>query len=353
MKVVKVLVVDDSALVREVITEMLDSHPRITVVGRARNGVEALREVKELDPDVILLDLLMPQKDGLTTLAEIMTTCPRPVIVVSVLGRVSSREAIRALELGAMELVVKPDRVTSNSLPKMRDELVEKILTVSKIVLDRLTKPALPGDVPGAMLLRPGNRRSKPGRYEIIVIGSSTGGPQALSAILPLLPVDLSLPVVVAQHMPVGFTAHFAERLDAACALNVLEAREGLVLEPGNIYICPSGYQTLVERYKSSLLFCVRPPGGDERYSPTIDFLFSSVARHCGAAAIGVILTGMGNDGASGLLEMSNQGAQTIAQDEATSVIFGMPGVAVQFGAAGSVLPVNEIAAYLLKILTV
>lgn len=331
---IKVLVVDDSALVRKVLTEELSRHKDIEVVGGAIDPYVARDKIVRLKPDVITLDIEMPRMDGLSFLSKLMKFYPMPVVVVSSLTPRDSQNAIRALELGAVEVICKPG--SSLSTADLSVRLVEAIRAAARA---KIAKPAV------ELVEResvPGYKIQLKTTHKVIAVGASTGGTIAIEKILSRLPMNIP-GIVVVQHMPAYFTASFAERLNALCKIEVREAKDGDTAAPGLALIAPGGYHMLLER--SGAFYQVRIKGGPmvHHQKPSVDVLFHSVAKHAGANAMGVLLTGMGADGADGLLAMRQNKAYTIAQDEATSVVYGMPGEAVKLGAACDELPLDEI----------
>ena len=338
---IKVLVVDDSALVRKLLTEELSRYSDIEVVGGAIDPYVARDKIVRLKPDVITLDLEMPRMDGLSFLSKLMKFYPLPVVVVSSLTPRNSKNAIRALQLGAVEVICKPG--SSLSAPDISKSLVEAIRTASRAKVAK--KP----------MIEPEDKESKPGykihfktTHKVIAVGASTGGTIAIENLLIRMPLNIP-GIVVVQHMPEYFTASFAERLNTVCKIEVREAKDGDAVTPGLALIAPGGRHMLLER--SGAFYQVRIKGGPmvHHQKPSVDVLFHSVAKQAGANAMGVLLTGMGADGADGLLAMRNNKAYTIAQDEATSVVYGMPGEAVKLGAACEVLPLNYISDCIIK----
>ncbi len=333
---IKVLVVDDSAVVRQVLSNELSRAKGIEVVGTAMDPYVARDKIVKLDPDVITLDVEMPRMDGLTFLAKLMKYHPMPVIIVSSLTPRGSEMAMRALELGAVEVISKPGG--AYSVAEITTLLADKIRAAAQV---RFLKPHIQPAAdqpqqpqPPAPLLRTTRK--------ILAIGASTGGTEAIRAVLTQLPADAPGTVIV-QHMPEHFTATYAQRLNTQCAMEVREARDGDHVVHGLALIAPGNYHMTLER--SGARYHVRVKTGPRVHHqrPSVDVLFHSVARHAGPNAVGVILTGMGADGAKGLLAMRQAGAHTIAQDEATCVVFGMPKEAIKLGAACEVLPLPHI----------
>ncbi|HNY32326.1 MAG TPA: chemotaxis response regulator protein-glutamate methylesterase [Fibrobacteria bacterium] len=337
---VKVLVVDDSAVVREVLVRELSRHPRIEVVGVAPDPYVARDKILRLSPDVMTLDLEMPRMDGLTFLRKIMEHHPVATVVVSSITPEGSRMALEALDIGAVDVLCKPG--AAYTVSEVIPILTEMILAASEVTLRRPTKDRVePVGIPAPTMLRTTSK--------IVAVGASTGGTTALDAFLRRLP-GLCPPLVIVQHMPPGFTKSFAERLDRDCQMEVREARHGDLVNPGIALIAPGNYHMVLRR--SGAQYRVELHQGERRHyqRPAVDELFESVAEHAGANAVGVILTGMGADGAAGLLTMKERGARTIAQDRATSVVWGMPGEAVALGAADHVLPLSEISEKVLRL---
>lgn len=340
--VLQVLVVDDSAVVREVVSAVLGQEPDLRVT-TAADPIIALDKMRAARPDVILLDLEMPRMDGLTFLRRVMATDPIPVVVCSAAATRGADAAIRALEEGAVDVIAKPQLGVRDFLHESAVALTDAVRAAARA---RVPRPqaaggAAPAVGPARLVAPP-----LPDR-RIVAIGASTGGTEALRAILTALPADAP-GVVVVQHMPERFTAAFAARLDGLCRVEVKEAVTGDRLIEGRVLVAPGNRHTTVRRSGSVFVADVADGPLVSRHRPSVDVLFRSVARAAGEAAVGVILTGMGSDGADGLLEMKLAGAATIAQDEATSVVFGMPGEAVARGAVDEVLPLDRIPAAIL-----
>ena len=329
---IRVLVVDDSALVRKILSQELEKFGDIEVVGGAVDPYVARDKIFRLKPDVITLDLEMPRMDGLTFLARLMKYFPIPVVVVSSVAAENSGNALRALSLGAVEVIQKPG--TAMSTPDIARELVRAIRTAHGARVHRQE------DVADAVAEAAGPLATT---HKVLALGASTGGTQAIERLIQALPAELPGMVVV-QHMPAQFTATFAQRLDTLGRLRVKEAADRDQVLPGRVLIAPGGYHLVLER--SGAFYSVRVTGGEPQHhqKPAVDVLFESVAHHAGPNAVGVLLTGMGADGAKGLLSMRGQGAWTLAQDEASSVVWGMPGEAVKMGAACEVVPLGAMA---------
>lgn len=339
---IRVLVVDDSALVRRVLSEELSRFPDIEVVGTAVDPYMARDRIVELKPDVLTLDVEMPRMDGLSFLAKLMKHYPMPVIVVSSLTPKDSSNALRALQLGAVEVIPKPG--SQFTVPDVGRALVRAIRAASVARVKRVE------EAPSEDATRAPIARNLETTHKVLGIGASTGGTQAIERLLRELPPN-SPGTAIVQHMPAGFTASFAERLDRICAMAVREAKDGDILAPGLTLVAPGGTHLLVQR--SGARYHVRVKSGPpvNRHKPSVDVLFQSLAGSAGSNAIGVILTGMGADGAKGLTELRETGAHTIAQDEDTSVVFGMPKAAIDLGGASQVLPLGEIPRAILEAL--
>lgn len=340
---IRVLVVDDSAVVRKVLTEELSRCPDIEVVGTAVDPYAARDKIAALRPDVLTLDIEMPRMDGLSFLAKLMKHHPMPVIIVSSVAQKNSEAAVRALALGAVEVICKPG--TAYSVPQVGRDLIRAVRAAAVARIPTRAPTEVAAAAPTANLL--GQIRTT---HKVLAIGASTGGTQAIESVLMGLPADVPGTVIV-QHMPAGFTASFSERLNDRCAMQVKEAADGDLVRPGVALIAPGGYHMLLER--SGAQYEVRIKSGPpvHHQKPAVDVLFQSVARQAGRNAVGVILTGMGADGAQGLLSMKTAGAPTIAQDEQSCVVFGMPKQAIELGAAEQVLPLGEISGAILKAL--
>jgi len=338
---VRVLIVDDSAVVRQALSALLESDPEIQVAGAAADPYIAAVRIREEVPDVIVLDVEMPRMDGLTFLEAIMTQHPIPVVICSTLSGKGSQTAIRALELGAVEVIAKPRLGTDAFFRESRDFFCSVVKSAASAHLRpvRPIEPALSAD---AVLAR-GSRAMAETTDRVVLIGASTGGTEALRVLLMAMPPDAP-GIVIVQHMPEKFTAAFADRLDGLCAISVKEAETGDAVLRGRALIAPGNFHTLLKRSGARYSVEVRDGPLVCRHRPSVDVLFRSGARYAGRNSVGVLMTGMGNDGAQGLLELKQAGAATIAQDEATSVVFGMPQAAIKLGAAGAVLPLDAIA---------
>ncbi len=337
--VIRVLVVDDSALVRRVLTEALDKHPDIEVVGTATDPYVARERIVQLRPDVVTLDVEMPRMDGLSFLAKLMRHFPLPVIVVSSVTPEHSDGALRALALGAVDVIAKPSAMKATA--EVTDELARAIRVAARARVQRLTDQDL------SAIQRLPAIATIDSTHKLIAIGASTGGTQAIEAVLRRFPVDAPGTVIV-QHMPEHFTASFAKRLDNSCAITVREAKDGDVLTPGLALVAPGGHHLVVQASGARWVARIKDGPKVHHQRPAVDVTFQSLARCAGRNVVGALLTGMGADGAKGLLAMREAGAHTIAQDEETSVVWGMPREAIKLDAAIEVLPLNKVAAGLL-----
>lgn len=342
---VRVLVVDDSALMRKLIPMILERDPDIEVVGTAMDGAFALRKIAELQPDVVTLDLEMPRMDGIETLRMIMRDVPLPVIVFSTHSKEGAYSTFKALALGAIEFVAKPRDAAAGHLDPIAYELIEKI-KVAKRASGTKKIPALDVEPP-----RPAKRKSCPviPPSRIIAIGISTGGPNALQYLLSQIPADLPVAFVVVQHMPEGFTDMFARRLDECCALDVQEAKSGDLLIAGRVLICPGNRHMMVRRMPRGEMVVLSDTPPINGHRPSADVLFHSVAQEFALTAVGILMTGMGEDGAEGLGAIKAAGGMTIAQSEDTCVVAGMPRAAIVKGYANRILPLQGLGPFLIS----
>lgn len=334
---VRVLIVDDSAMVRKILSMAFDADPGFEVVGLAHNVTTAQKLLDEQKPDVITLDIEMPQIDGLTWLRQLMGWKPVPVVVISSLSQGSADVSMMALETGAVDVIPKPMGGVGAGLGPIMEEIKSRVRAAAYADLTRIS---LPRTIRAAR-----QRPAWPRRHgqKVMAIGSSTGGVQALARILPVFPGD-SPAILIVQHMPEGFTASFAKRLDGLCDMEVREAKDGDLVQDGLVLLAPGGTRHMTVRWIGALYRIALTEGTHVNFSrPSVDVLFRSVATAAGVNAVGAILTGMGRDGAAGLLEMRKAGGRTIAQDENTSVVYGMPAIAAEMGAANLVLPLDSI----------
>jgi two-component system, chemotaxis family, protein-glutamate methylesterase/glutaminase len=337
---ITVLCVDDSALIRSVLRDVIDSQADMTVIGAAADPIIARDLIKKLNPDVLTLDIEMPRMDGLEFLEKLMRLRPMPVVMVSSLTERNSDVTMRALALGAVDFVTKPKIDLRAGLIGYTEEISDKIRAAASA---RLRIARAPG-VPAAALPKEAPlRQPLVSTEKLIAIGASTGGTEAIREVLEPLPADCPA-ILIAQHMPPGFTRTFANRLDTLCRIKVKEAEDGERVLPGHAYIAPGGFHMTLARSGANYVANLNQEDAVNRHRPSIDVLFDSVARHAGANAMGVLLTGMGKDGAVGLLHMRSAGAHTFAQDEGSCVVYGMPREAAVIGAVDEVCPLNQMA---------
>ena len=356
----RVVVVDDSALVRSMLTEIINRQPDMECIGAAADPLVAREMIRNLNPDVITLDVEMPRMDGIDFLSKLMRLRPMPVVMVSTLTERGAEVTLKALELGAIDFVAKPKIGVADGLRQLSDDITDKIRVASKARIHRLAPP--PGAASPAPAARAGaaptvSSTPKPvmatpslGRLsteKIIFIGASTGGTEATKEVLVGLPADAPA-VVITQHMPPGFTKNYAARLDGLCKISVKEASDGERILPGHAYIAPGGMHLSIERSGANYIARVQDGDPVNRHKPSVEVLFSSAARVVGPNAIGIMLTGMGADGAKAMREMKDAGAYCVAQDEASCVVFGMPREAINAGAVQEVLPLTKISQHVL-----
>jgi two-component system chemotaxis response regulator CheB len=344
---IRVLIVDDSALVRKLLRDVISADADMVVVGTASNGVEAIRYISELEPDVVTMDIHMPDMDGLTALEYIMRKHPLPVIMLSALAQRGAESTLRALELGAVDFITKPSHYPS-AIREVREEVILKVRTAAE---------ASNSVIGGKLFKKKASKKTTLGRRpaagpKLVVIGASAGGPKALSEIMPLFPVDTPAPIIVVQHMPSVFTRSFAERLDILCGMKVKEAEEDEALEPGCILVAPGERDLIINR-----------EFGDKGYielmnsqnkvgaTPRIDITMITAAEAYGPKAVGVIMTGMGADGAQGMEIIKKNKGATIAQDEESCLVYGMPKVAIERGFVDTVVPLEGIPEAVLRLL--
>ncbi len=335
----KVLVIDDSALIRSLLTEMINEQSDMEVVGAAPDPIVARDLIKQLNPDVLTLDVEMPKMDGLDFLERLMRLRPMPVLMVSTLTERGSEITMRALELGATDFVTKPKTAISSGMREYTELITDKIRTASRAnvaTLQRTVKPKAQG-VAQAALKNPLISSEK-----LLIIGASTGGTEAIKSFLLQMPSDCP-GILITQHMPAGFTKSFADRLDSLCKISVKEAVDGERVLPGHAYIAPGDHHLLLGRSGANYVTQLSDAAPVSRHKPSVDVLFDSAATNAGKNAIGVIMTGMGKDGAAGMAKMKQAGAYTLAQDEATCVVFGMPKEAIAHGGVEVILPLTEL----------
>ncbi|MCP4375926.1 MAG: chemotaxis response regulator protein-glutamate methylesterase [bacterium] len=335
---IKVLIVDDSAVVRKVLSTELSKAPDISVVGTAIDPFAARDKILQLNPDVLTLDLEMPRMDGLTFLGKLMKHHPLPVVIVSSLTPAGGKTSMRALALGAVDVACKPG--SSFSVAEMGPVLIEKVRAASVARISKRSEPTVSASAPKVDLMQT--------THKILAIGASTGGTRAIESVMTALPVNTPGTVIV-QHMPEHFTRSFAERLNSLCAMEIREGQDGEALMPGLALIAPGGKHMCLVRSGARYFVTVKDGPQVHHQRPSVDVLFHSVARHAGANAVGTILTGMGADGAQGLLAMQEAGSHTFAQDEASCVVFGMPKEAIKLGAADDIVSLSQMPRCLLE----
>lgn len=348
---IRVLIVDDSPSARVMLRRVVESDPALVVMGSVGDAFAAARQMKVSLPDVLLLDIEMPGMDGITFLRKVMAQNPLPVVICSSLGTRGSMATITALEAGAIDVILKP---TAQALanPETAQAICDSLQGAARSTRNRRAsrleareqQPLVSTRYSVDEILPPGGARALANGEPIVCIGASTGGTEALREVLTALPADVP-PIAVVQHMPAGFTAAFAKRLNGLSAVEILEAEEGMALRPGRVLIAPGDRHLAIRRVSGGYIAQLLDGVPVNRHRPSVDVLFRSAAIHAGASALGVLMTGMGDDGARCLGEMRQAGAHTIAQDEATSVVWGMPREAVRLGTAAQVLPLGRIAA--------
>jgi len=345
----RVVVVDDSALVRSLLTEIINRQPDMECIGSASDPFAAREMIRNLNPDVITLDVEMPRMDGLDFLSKLMRLRPMPVVMVSTLTERGAEVTLKALELGAVDFVAKPKIGVADGLRHLAEEITDKVRTASTA---RVSKPHVATHAP-AVAGAPAAPKPAPvsiGRLsteKIIFIGASTGGTEATKEVLVNLPPD-SPAVVITQHMPPGFTKSYANRLDGLCKIRVKEASDGERILPGHAYIAPGGFHLSVERSGANYIARVTDGEPVNRHKPSVEVLFESAARVVGQNALGIMLTGMGADGAKAMRTMKDAGSYNVCQDEASCVVFGMPREAIAHGAANEVMPLTKIAQHVI-----
>jgi two-component system chemotaxis response regulator CheB len=345
---IKVLIVDDSALVRSLLSKIISEASDMEVVATASDPYVARERIKELDPDVLTLDVEMPKMDGLTFLSNLMRLRPMPVVMVSSLTERSADVTLQALELGAVDFVTKPKIDLSHTLENYAEELLTKIRHAARVSVKRLVRTQSPAPSLTTDAVVPRARRSNFRTTDkIIAIGASTGGTEAIKVVLEAFPSDVP-GIVITQHIPPGFSAAFADRLNRQTALIVKEAEDGDQVLPGHAFVAPGDRHLLLTRDGARYVCRLSDGAPVNRHKPSVDVLFRSVLQSAGQNAVAAILTGMGADGAEGMVELAAGGVYTIAQDEASSVVWGMPGEAVKRGGAADVLPLKRVASALL-----
>ncbi|MGA1791401.1 MAG: protein-glutamate methylesterase/protein-glutamine glutaminase [bacterium] len=341
---ISVLIVDDSAFIRKAMKRMLGSDPMIKVLGDACDGFEALQRIKSLKPDVVTLDVKMPGMDGLQTLKQIMREYPVPVLMVSSLTGEGGEVTLQALEMGAVDFIDKSSCHTTMDILDIAESLIQKVKVIAKVDLKKVieSKPdpklAPHPTRPTAAVTRDGNPS------HLVAIGTSTGGPMALEKVLTPLPSNYPGAILVVQHMPLGFTRSLAQRMNQQCPMAVKEAEEGDIILPGNIYIAPSGYHLKIRRSMDKYHVILAKNPGNMPHCPSVDVMMQSVAENWSGKILGIIMTGMGNDGVEGIQAIKKRGGTTLAQNEETCVVFGMPKAAYLTGCVERMVPLSHVA---------
>jgi len=344
-KRVKVLIVDDSAVVRQSLTEILNSDPEIEVIGSAADPFFAVSKINEIIPDVITLDIEMPRMDGITFLRKIMNQHPIPVVICSSLAQDGSQSALQALDNGAVDIIIKPKVGTRQFFEESKINICDVIKAAANVNLLKLksSKAIQPKFSADVIIPKSNSNAMVETTEKIVVIGASTGGTEALRVVLEVLPPD-SPGIVIVQHMPENFTRSFAKRLDGICKISVKEAENGDTVLRGRALIAPGNHHLLLKRSGAKYFVEIKDGPLVSRHRPSVDVLFRSAARYAGSNAIGVIMTGMGDDGAKGMMELKEAGAVTIAQDEKTCIVYGMPLEAVKLGVVDKIVPLENIS---------
>ncbi len=336
----KILIVDDSAYTRQMIKKIVEQDPGLEVTGIASSGIDAMAKTLRLSPDIITLDFEMPEMDGFSFLRWLMHEKPTPVIMVSSYN--DSKTVFKALELGAVDFIAKPTRRASIELQSIEKDLLRKVRGIKNIRMDLLTRNL---ELLGHGEERAAEEEEAGGNIGVVAIGSSTGGPAALQIILTRLPADFGAAVVVSQHMPKGFTGPLSERLNRLSQVRIREAKDLDPVEPGTVLICPGGYHLGLKKKGRGAVVVLKEGKLTDKYVPSVDYMMKSAADVFGRNSMGVILTGMGNDGRNGMVEIKTKGGYTIAESEESAVVFGMPAEAIKAGAAKAVLPISAIPA--------
>jgi two-component system chemotaxis response regulator CheB len=354
MKKIKVLIVDDSALVRQTLCDILNSDPDIEVVGSAADPILAAERLKSVIPDVITLDVEMPRMDGLTFLQKLMSQHPIPVVMCSSLAESGSETALKALEYGAVDIITKPKMGTKQFIEESRMRICDAVKGAAAARLGplramRTMKEVSPKYSADVIMEKPNAKAMIQTTEKVVVVGASTGGTEALKVFLEMLPEDTP-GIVIVQHMPENFTAAFAKRLDSICRITVKEAKDNDTVVRGRALIAPGNHHALLKRSGARYYVEIKDGPLVSRHRPSVDVLFRSAARYAGKNAVGVIMTGMGDDGAHGMKEMHDAGAFTIAQDEASCVVYGMPQEAVKLGGVNKIMPLQNIAHEVLRL---
>ncbi len=350
-KKIKVLIIDDSALIRQLLQEILSQDPAIEVVGTASDPLIARDKIKQLLPDVLTLDIEMPRMDGITFLKNLMRLRPMPVIMISTLTEAGADVTLEALEIGAVDFVPKPKLDVASKLQEYADDIINKVkvASVARVRSGSAGISNVDAKLSADAVLQKSPQNFLRTTEKIITIGASTGGTEAIKEVLVRMPSDAPA-IVISQHIPAAFSEPFAKRMDGCSAMTVFEAQDGQRILSGHVYIAPGSHHLLVERNGANYICRLNDGPPVNRHKPSVDVMFRSVCQNVGPNAVGAILTGMGDDGARGLKELQEVGAPTIAQDEKSSVVWGMPGEAVKLGGADFILPLEKITDKLLEL---
>lgn len=344
-QVLRVLVVDDSAYVRKAIKQMLSRSPFIEVVGIARDGQEALEQVEQLKPDVVTCDLIMPVMDGVEFVKEQMSRHPVPIVVVSIANE-GSELALTALDLGAVDFAQKPTALATEKIFEVSDELIEKVKAAAGVPIARLKNV-----IDRQPVRVPALRSSQANRVDVVVLGISTGGPQALKYLIPQLPADFPVPVVMVMHMPVGYTEMYAQKLNDLAELKISEAREGDAVKPGSVLLAPAGrHLTLRRQPDGDVVTHLDARPFDTVHRPSVDVLFQSAAEVFGSRTLGIVMTGMGSDGKQGAAWIKSQGGLIFTEAEQSCVVYGMPWSVVEAGLSDKSIPLEQMAQSILEV---
>lgn len=344
---IRVLVVDDSSFIRRTIIKMFENHPDIKIIDVAADGEMAITMVKELRPDVVTLDVQMPVLDGIAALERIMRECPVPVVMLSSLTGKGGDQTLRALELGAVDFIDKSSAGGPMEFATLFNELTSKLLVAAKVDLNKLGTIF---DTKTELVQSP--KKPSPSQIEAVLIGISTGGPPALQAILSALPAAFPCPILIVQHMPVGFTASLAERLNRTCAIAVREAQNGESLLPGTVYVAPGGTHLKIKRNDTGLIAKLDDQPVTTLHHPSVDVLLESAAETCGSKAVAFILTGMGKDGAVGAQLLKRAGGKVVVESEKSAIVFGMPKAVMDVVKVDEVVHLSQVADYMVKVTT-
>ncbi|MCK5505622.1 MAG: chemotaxis response regulator protein-glutamate methylesterase [Thermodesulfovibrionia bacterium] len=339
---VKVLIVDDSAFIRNVLTNMLSSDPDIKVVGIAKNGIEAIEKTAELKPDLVTMDVEMPKMNGIEALKHIMTINPVPVLMVSAVTTEGAKETLEALEIGAVDFIPKNLSDLSFNIVKIKELLIEKIKKIAErgLVLNKINYSPKPLQTPEA------KKSTICREIRVVAIGTSTGGPKALYNIISKIPKDFPVPILIAQHMPPAFTGPFAERLNQLSSMDVKEAENGEIIKRGTAYVAPgAGHMGVTGNRVTETSINISADDGKYIYKPSVDLLMLSISANFSGRVLGVILTGLGNDGEKGIRDIKNKGGKVIAESKETCVVYGMPKAIIEAGLADKIVPLDNIAA--------